>query len=75
MTFAERLRALREHKRPVKSMRITSELIGLDHDALRRYERGEQEPLRPALLLIADYYEISLDELCRDEPLNIQQKK
>ncbi len=66
-TFGERLQALREHKRPVVSRRITSELIGLNHDALRRYERGEQEPKRPALILIADYYGITLDELCRED--------
>lgn len=63
-TFPERLQYLREHKRPVRSRRITSELIGLSHDALRRYERGEREPRRTELMLIADYYEISLDELC-----------
>lgn len=65
-TFHERLQYLREHKRPVISRRVASELIGLSHDALRRYERGEREPRRPELLLIADYYGVDLDELCRD---------
>lgn len=63
MTFAERLQSLREHKRPVVSRRITSELIGLGHDSLRKYERGEREPGLNELILIADYYEVSLDEL------------
>lgn len=66
-TFGVRLQALRESKKPVICRSITSELIGLHRDALRRYERGEQEPKRPALILIADYYGISLDELCRDD--------
>lgn len=65
MEFHERLQALREHKRPLVSRRITSELIGLGHDSLRKYERGEREPGLTELLLIADYYNISLDELCK----------
>lgn len=65
-TFGERLQALREHKKPTVSRRITSELIGLGHDSLRKYERGEREPGRTELILIADYYGVSLDELCRD---------
>lgn len=64
MTFAERLQSLRESKKPVISRRITSELIGLGHDSLRKYERGEREPRLTELMLIADYYEVSLDELC-----------
>lgn len=63
MEFHERLQSLREHKRPLVSRRITSELIGLGHDSLRKYERGEREPGLSELVLIADYYEVSLDEL------------
>lgn len=63
MEFHERLQALREHKRPLASRRITSELIGLGHDSLRKYERGEREPGLSELRLIADYYGISIDEL------------
>lgn len=63
MEFHERLQALREHKRPLVSRRITSELIGLSPDALRRYERGERKPGLRELILIADYYGVSLDEL------------
>lgn len=62
--FSERLRRLREGKRPVRSMTVTSQLMGLSPDALRKYERGEVEPKLSALLLIADYYEISMDKLC-----------
>ena len=61
--LAERLRALRESKRPLRSQRVTSELIGLHHDALRRYERGERIPEADALLKIADYYKVSVDYL------------
>lgn len=61
--FPRRLRALREAKKPVRSMRVTSQLMGLPHDALRRYERGEAEPRMDALRKIADFYHVSVDFL------------
>ena len=61
--FPERLRRLRESMRPVKSMNVTSQLMGLHPDMLRRYERGEAEPLPDALCAIADYYGVSVDYL------------
>ena len=36
--FPERLRKLRESMRPVRSMTVTSQLMGLHPDMLRRYE-------------------------------------
>ena len=61
--FAERLQRLRESKRPLRSRKVTSELCGLPPDAIRRYERGEAEPTLSSLMLLADYFEVSLDEL------------
>lgn len=61
--FAERLQKLRESKKPVRSRRVTSELCGLPSDAIRRYERGEAEPSLSSLRRIADYFEVTLDEL------------
>ena len=61
--FAVRLQRLRESKKPVRSRKVTSELCGLPSDAIRRYERGEAEPTLSSLLLIADYFEVTLDEL------------
>lgn len=61
--FATRLQYLRETKRPRRSRKVTSELCGLPPDAIRRYERGEAEPTLSSLLLIADYFEVTLDEL------------
>lgn len=61
--FANRLRQLRESRRPVRSMTVTSQLMGLHPDMLRRYERGEAEPSMEALQKIADYYEVSTDYL------------
>ena len=61
--FSERLRRLRESRRPLKSMAVTSQLMGLPPDALRRYERGEAEPCMSSLQKIADYYHVSVDYL------------
>lgn len=49
--------------RPVRSMTVTSQLMGLHPDMLRRYERGEAEPSMDALCKIADYYGTSTDYL------------
>jgi transcriptional regulator with XRE-family HTH domain len=61
--FSNRLRQLRESMKPVRSMTVTSQLMGLHPDMLRRYERGEAEPLLEALCLMADYYGVSTDYL------------
>lgn len=62
-TLGQRLQHLRECKRPVRSRRITSELIGLGHDTLRRYERDELKPNADAIILLCDYYRVSADYL------------
>ena len=60
--LAVRLRELREkHTKPIRSMSVTSELIGLNKSALAKYERGERLPGADALRKIADYYEVSTD--------------
>lgn len=59
--FSRRLQALRERRRI--SRRVLSELCGLSSDAVRRYERGEAEPTLTSLLALADFFEITLDEL------------
>lgn len=63
MEFSQRLQILRESKRPLRSRKVTSELCGLPPDAVRRYERGEAEPTLSSLILLAEYFEVSLDEL------------
>ena len=61
--FPRTLRRLREEKRPLLSMAVTSELIGLPPSALSKYERGEAEPMAESLSKIADYYHVSMDYL------------
>ncbi len=60
-TFPERLQWLRE-KRRVKR-HIFSELCGLNHNAIRKYERGEAIPTMDSLWAIADELEVSTDYL------------
>ena len=59
--LSERLRRLREEKKPIKSMAVVSELC--EKGAVGRYERGECIPGMEALVALADYYEVSLDYL------------
>ena len=61
--FPERLRKLREERKPIKSMAVVSELCGLPRGAVRKYERGEAKPNMSALIALADYYEVSLEYL------------
>lgn len=60
-TFPERLQKLREKKRI--SRKVLSELCGLAPDAVRRYERGEAEPTLSSLILLADFFDVTLDVL------------
>lgn len=59
--FRQRLQMLREKKRI--SRKVLSELCGLASDSIRRYERGEREPSMESLVLIADFFEVSVDYL------------
>lgn len=61
--FSTRLRKLREEKRPLRSMAVTSELIGLQSGMIRKYERGERKPNTDTLAAIADYFDVSMDYL------------
>lgn len=59
--FRERLRKLREERWMNRA--TLSELCGLERGAVRRYERGERIPSVPALVALADVFEVSLDYL------------
>ena len=61
LEFRQRLQELREKKRI--SRKVLSELCGLNHEAVRRYERGEAEPTLHSLIAIAEYFEVTVDYL------------
>ena len=65
MTFSEHLLYLRE-KRGLKQTDVAA-AIGITERGYRNYERGRREPALSTLIALADFYDLSLDELvCRE---------
>ena len=65
MTFSENIISLRE-KRGILQKDI-AKALGISLHAYQRFEYGEQEPRMSVLIALADFYNISLDELvCRE---------
>lgn len=60
-TFATRLQRMREQRRI--SRRIMSELCGLSSSVISKYERGEKQPKLETLIILADFFECSVDYL------------
>ena len=59
--FAVRLRTLRQ-RRKLSRVRL-GELCGLDKNAVGRYEAGKARPKLDALMALADYFGVTLDQL------------
>ena len=59
--FSEVLRELRKEKKV--SQRKLGELLGISDRNIRFYESGEHRPDFEGLLLLADYFNVSLDYL------------
>ena len=59
--FPQRLRQLRERKRV--SRRVLSELCGLSKNMITNYERGEKSPTGESLECLADFFDVTMDEL------------
>ena len=65
MKFSENLLRLRTEKK--LSQPQLAGKIGISLRAYQYYERGEREPTLSTLIALADFYDISLDELvCRE---------
>ena len=60
--FPERLRRLRECKG--MNRKALSECCGLSKNTVARYERGQRTPNIEQAKALADFFEVSLDELC-----------
>ena len=73
MSFCDHLRYLRE-SRGLKQADIAKKIeVGLH--TYQRYEYGEREPQLSTLVALADFYELSLDELvCREWPKRTKKK-
>ncbi len=64
--FGEKVRALRKQRGV--SLRVLAADLGLaTHSHLDRIEAGENKPSADLILKIADYFEVSIDRLMRDE--------
>ena len=61
MKFNEHLKHQREQYGCTQKQ--MSELIGIATRSYQRYESGEREPNIETLILIADFFKISLDDL------------
>ena len=65
MKFNEILRSLR--KASGKNIREVASETGLSFDNLGRYERNDNEPNIATLIILADYYHVTLDYLLRGD--------
>ena len=59
--FSEVLRMLRTERKV--SQKVLGEQLGISDRNIRFYESGEHRPGFEGLLLLADYFEVSLDYL------------
>lgn len=59
--FGRRIQKLREKRRV--SRKTMAELIGISRTSLGNYERGDRAPDIIVASKIADYFDISMDEL------------
>ncbi len=65
---------LRETLRHGVPVCTVSELIGLSHAALGKYERGESKPGADAIKMIANFYHVTSDYILGIEELNHENK-
>ncbi len=59
--FPNQLRTLRERRR--MSRVVLGELCGLSKNMIARYERGERVPSLKNLVLLAEFFGVTVDEL------------
>lgn len=60
-SFSKNLKQLRERRRI--SRRVLSELCGLSKNSIARYERGERMPSLSDAAILADFFQVTLDDL------------
>lgn len=70
MTFTEKLWRLRKERKLTQAQAAAG--CGMSLRGYQNYEHGEQEPSMSKLIVLADFYEISIDELvCREWPRSL----
>ena len=61
---------LEHYRKKVKlTQQEVADIIGCQREVYRRYEKGVREVPIHILILLADYYHISLDELVGHQPI------
>lgn len=71
--FAQNLKALRKAKKVTQQE--LSEVLGYGYTAVANYESGRNEPSLQDLIRIADFFDVSLDNLlCRAYPSEEKRK-
>lgn len=59
--FAGRLQRMRERRG--MNRKALGECCGLSKNIIGQYERGEREPMASSLVKLADFFDVSVDEL------------
>lgn len=59
--FPRNLQRMRERRR--MDRKALGECCGLSKNAIGRYERGEREPSLSALVSIAEFFDVTIDDL------------
>lgn len=59
--IAEEIRRMRERRG--MSRKVLSELCGLSKNQISRYERGEREPTASVIIILAEVFDCSADDL------------
>ena len=63
--LSDRLKELRAEKK--LTQQNTADYLGIHLRTYQYYERGQREPVLSTLIALADFYDLSLDELaCRE---------
>ena len=70
-TFAENLKKIRKSKKVSQS--VVAQQLGYGYTAVANYESGRNEPSIDDLIKIANYFEVSVDDLVGRE--NLEEKK
>lgn len=60
--FPQRLQRMRERRRISRG--VMSELCGLSKSVIAKYERGERQPKLETLIILAEFFDCSIDYLC-----------
>ena len=65
MYLAQNLKYLRKSRG--ETQEVLAEEIGITPSALANYEQGQREPCIEKLIILADYFEVSVDDLIRKD--------